>query len=296
LTDFLSIQDCPIQKNAPLREHCTFKTGGKADLLAIPENERALISVLDLCREKGLKYHILGNGSNVLMPDEGLRGAVVKIADGFNDISIDGDAVTCGAGAKLTSLCLFALKSSLSGLEFAYGIPGTVGGAVYMNAGAYGGEIKDVILSARHIDGNLNPGEFIKENLKMSYRRGVYTDSDYIITGASFRLKEGDPVLIKKEMDRITAQRASKQPLEYPNAGSIFKRPEGFYAGTLIEECGLKGFSIGGAAVSEKHAGFIINKGGATSGDVLKLIKHIQDTVLEKKGVLLETEVKVVQN
>ena len=235
----------------------------------------------------------IGNGSNLLINDNGFYGIVFKLDGDFKQISIvDENTIKCGTGTTLAKLCKFALDHNLSGLEFAWGIPGSVGGAAFMNAGAYGGEMKDVLEASAYIapDGTL--GTFTAEEMNLSYRHSVYSENNYIITSITVKLKPDSYEAIRGRMDDFMGRRKDKQPLEYPSAGSVFKRPEGYYAGGLIEECGLKGCQIGGAQVSEKHAGFIINKGGAACEDVCGLIKHIQDTVFEKKGVLLECEIK----
>lgn len=281
------------KENFPLKTIASFKTGGNADLLVSPKSEEEIICVLKACKEKNIPYAILGNSTNLLIADEGYRGVIIRIGKEFSKISYHGDGIIeCKAGASLASLCNFALKQGLTGLEFAYGIPGTAGGAAYMNAGAYGGEMKDVLLSCKHITPDFKVEAFEKDNLNLAYRKSVYTDSPYAITSLILQLQKGDPVQIKAKMDELLGKRKDKQPLDFPSAGSTFKRPEGYFAGGLIEECGLKGYSVGGAQVSEKHAGFVINKGGATTNDILELIHDVQAKVLEMKGVSLETEVK----
>ena len=284
-----------VVENAPMSKYTSFKTGGNARVLIIPESAETLADLVKLCKKQGVKPLVIGNGSNLLVTDKGIDGVVIKIGSQMSSIELIGeDTVVCGAGAQLKSLCSFMLEHSLSGLEFAYGIPGTLGGAVYMNAGAYGGEIKDVLVSCTHIDSDGNIGELSGDALSLGYRRSAYTDNGFTVVSAVLKLKKGNADEIKAAMDDKLSRRRDKQPLEFPSAGSTFKRPEGYFAGALIEECGLKGFTVGGAQVSEKHAGFVINKGGATSDDILKLIEHIQKTVYEKCGVLLEPEVKIV--
>lgn len=279
----------------PLAKLTSFQTGGEADLLLIPNSKESLRDIVSACRRDSIPFCVVGNGSNLLFSDAGFRGAVLRLGTPMSAIRMLPDGrIFCEAGAPLTALCLFALRQGLTGLEFAYGIPGTVGGAVYMNAGAYGGEMRDVLCEARHIAPDGTFGAFAGEDLKLGYRTSVYTDTDYLITGAVLRLEQGDPDEIKAAMDDKMPRRKEKQPLEYPSAGSTFKRPEGHFAGALIEGCGLKGYSIGGAQVSEKHAGFVINKGGATTADILALIKHIQKTVYAKTGVQLQTEVRYI--
>lgn len=287
---------CEFYENEPMSNRTSFKTGGPADLLVCPGNIDALITILKVCKENNIRTFIIGNGSNILVSDNGLSGVVVMLSSNFSEIKLlDEETVYCQSGVSMTKLCRFALEHSLSGLEFAFGIPGTAGGAAYMNAGAYGGEMKDVLVKCEHIDENMNISSFSDDELKLGYRKSVYTDSSNIITSLTLKLKKADYNDIKAKMDENLFKRKDKQPLEYPSAGSTFKRPEGYFAGALIEECGLKGYSVGGAQVSEKHAGFVINKNHATSSDVLKLISHIQDTVYKNKGVLLETEVKIFE-
>lgn len=276
----------------PLKKHTSFKIGGCADVFVMPKNYDELRFCLGAADQTETPVFILGNGSNILVSDKGIRGAVIS-TEGLSALTVDGEKVIAFAGAKLMSLCNFAKENSLSGLEFAYGIPGSVGGAVYMNAGAYGGEMKDVIESV-YADKN---GELVlikAEELDFSYRHSCFCDSNDIIVYAVFSLKKGEKSLIDAKMKDIMQRRVDKQPLNYPSAGSVFKRPEGYFAGALIEGAGLKGMRIGGAEVSEKHAGFLINAGNATSKDVLDLIKYVQETVYKKDGVLLEPEVKLV--
>lgn len=277
----------------PLSAHTTFKIGGPAEMFINAKNVQEVTGVIKFCKRNDLKVFPLGKGSNLLVSDEGVDGIVLNLGSGISDVHLlDEETIYCEAGASLAKLCNFALENSLTGLEFAYGIPGSVGGAVFMNAGAYGGEIKDVILYADHSDENCKLGRFEKDELDMSYRHSIYSCKKYIITGAAFKLKKGDRNEIKAKMDELIGKRYDKQPMDMPSAGSTFKRPEGAYASALIDECGLKGFSVGGAQVSEKHAGFIVNKGGATCDDVLKLIEHIKDRVKIETGYRLETEVE----
>ena len=290
------LNGCDLKENILLKDYTTFKTGGVCPLVITPHTADGTGAVLKALKSENVRYAVLGNGSNILAPDEGFDGVIIKIADGITDMYLIGeDEIYCGAGVKLVKLCNFALEHSLSGLEFAYGIPGSCGGAVYMNAGAYGGEIKDVIQKAEHIDNSGEPGSFEHDELGLGYRRSVYADNGFIITGAVFKLKKADKTEIKAKMDDLISRRKAKQPLEYPSAGSTFKRPEGYFAGALIEECGLKGYAVGGACVSPKHAGFVINTGSATAEDILKLIEHIKTTVQKEKGVTLEPEVKILR-
>lgn len=274
-----------------MKEHTSFKIGGNADFFITAKTVDELKAVISLCRENDVPYMIIGNGSNLLISDDGIKGAVIRLEGEFKNITVEGDEITAGAGASLTKLCLDAYKASLTGLEFGYGIPGSVGGAAYMNAGAYGGEMKDVIISCTHLDEDLNIGTFNLDELDLSYRHSAYMNGEYIILSVKLRLNKGDSTAIKAHMDLFMQKRMDKQPLDYPSAGSVFKRPEGAFAAALIESCGLKGRSVGGAQVSEKHSGFIINTGDATCQDVLDLVKIIQDEVKEKTGYELHREI-----
>lgn len=290
LANFLESENIEYRQNEPMRAHTTFKIGGEADIFIIPASPAALISAVKKCTELEITYSILGNGSNLLVSDGGIEGAVISLA-GINGISAEGEKITCGAGAMLSSVCLKALSLSLTGLEFAYGIPGTAGGALYMNAGAYGGQMADVIESAECLTASGEIKTLKKEDMRLGYRSSVFKKGGLIIISLTLALKKGDKAEIKAEMDELLNRRKQKQPLEYPSAGSTFKRPEGYFAGALIEKNGLKGLSVGGAQVSEKHAGFVINRGGATAADVKALIGKIQKKVFENDGVMLEPEV-----
>lgn len=284
-----------VYENAPMKKYTSFKTGGNADLLIIPASAEALSQIIKKCKELNIKPFVMGNGSNLLVTDNGYKGVIIKIGSRLSGIRLlDSDTIECEAGVMMKTLCNFALDNSLSGLEFAFGIPGNLGGAVYMNAGAYGGEMKDVLYSCTHIDSDGNIATLSKDELDLGYRRSAYTDNGYTIVSAVLKLNKGNKTEIKEAMNDKLRRRKEKQPLEFPSAGSTFKRPEGYFAGALIEDCGLKGYTIGGAQVSEKHAGFVINRGTATSTDILNLIKHIQNRVFEKHGVKLETEVKII--
>ena len=304
----LRAEGIAYRENEPLAAHCTFKIGGPADVFAQPETEEQLCRTIALCRECGVKYYLLGNGSNILFEDAGYHGVVIdttalKMGIGIlENVCHPGaapgevyDAVAAGAGLKLSALCAAALENGLTGLEFAYGIPGTVGGAVYMNAGAYGGEMKDVLVRCTHIDRDGKSGQLAGEDLHLSYRHSAYYDNGCIITGLELRLQPGDPAEIKAKMDDLIGRRREKQPIEYPSAGSTFKRPPGHFAGALIDQCGLRGTSVGGARVSEKHAGFVINTGGATCADVLALCRQCREKVLAETGVELEMEIRVTE-
>lgn len=280
----------------PMRLYTTFKTGGPAELFIIPDGVGELKAVLSLCGESGVDTFILGKGSNLLVSDEGIRDkAVIYIGEGFDFIrEIDDCTFEAGAGTSVAAICKYALSKSLSGLEFAYGIPGSVGGAAFMNAGAYGGEVKDVISLCKHISLKGETGQFEADELDFSYRHSVYSSGGYVITSVTFRLNKGEKSDIEAAMQDFITRRKDKQPLEYPSAGSVFKRPEGYFAGALIEQSGLKGKRIGGAMVSEKHAGFIINYDNATTTDIVDLIKYCQKTVKEKFSVDLETEIRFI--
>ena len=262
--------DCKILKNELMSKHTSFKIGGPADLFIEINTQIALLEILNILNEFNIPFYLLGNGSNLLVSDTGIRGVVLKLSKSFNDIKLIGrKKISCGAGISLAKLCLFAENNFLSGLEFLWGIPGTVGGAVFMNAGAYGKEIKDIIVSSIHITKQGKKVELNKDELDLSYRHSIYSKTNDIITEVNFELIKANQVYIRELMNDLMSRRKEKQPLEYPSAGSVFKRPIGNFAGLLIEECGLKGKTIGKAMVSEKHAGFIINIGNATCQNVL---------------------------
>ncbi len=287
---------CEVKENVSMKDYTTFKTGGNCELLISPNSTVALSEIVKECNKCDIPYTVLGNGSNVLVSDDGLNGIVIYIAEGLSDIKLLSDTtIYCEAGVKLGTLCNFALDNSLSGLEFAFGIPGSVGGAVFMNAGAYGGEMKDVVTKVYHIDNSGNEGCLIGDTLSFGYRKSAYEENGCIITGVEFSLKKGNKTEIKEKMTDLLGRRKDKQPLEYPSAGSTFKRPEVGFAGAFIEECGLKGKQIGGAMVSKKHAGFIINYDSATSDDILKLMDYVKETVKKEKGVTLTPEVRFLR-
>ncbi len=295
ILDQARILGCDALENEPMSKHTTFKIGGKADAYIKVGNLGMLSTLLKECEKAGADYMILGNGSNVLVDDEGIRGVVFRLDGEFRQIAlVEEDTIFCGAGATLASLCKFALSCGLGGLEFAWGIPGTVGGAVYMNAGAYGGEMKDVVYSVAYMTPGGVIGRTEKDDLNFGYRTSVFRASKNIITGVTLRLKKDDPEKIREKMDDFMQRRSSKQPLELPSAGSVFKRPQGNYAGALIEQCGLKGKSRGGAQVSEKHAGFIVNKGNAKAADVKNLIREVQTAVYDQTGYNLECELIIL--
>ncbi len=296
LINSLDEKKIPYRLDEPMKLYTTFKTGGPAALFIIPEGEDELRDVVSLCYKAEVGTFVLGKGSNLLVSDEGIRDkAVIYIGEGFDYINeIDEFTFEAGAGTSVAAVCKYALSKSLSGLEFAYGIPGSVGGAAFMNAGAYGGEVKDVITLCKHISEKGEKGQFGAHELDFSYRHSAYSGGGYVITSVVFRLRKGDRRQIEDAMHDFISRRKDKQPLEYPSAGSVFKRPEGYFAGALIEQSGLKGKRIGGAMVSEKHAGFIINYDNATTDDVISLIKHCQETVKKKFSVELETEIRFV--
>lgn len=286
---------CKAERDVPMSKYTTFRIGGNASVMLTPLNDEQLVSIIKECKKENIKPFILGNGSNMLISDDGLKTVVINMCRPDPSIElVNGDTIICDAGITMSKVCNFALDNGLTGLEFAFGIPGSAGGAAYMNAGAYGGEMKDVLIECRHIDSDGNLGSLKGEELGLSYRTSAYEHNGYIITTLVMKLKKGDKAEIKAKMQELLQRRKDKQPLEYPSAGSTFKRPVGYFAGGLIEECGLKGCSVGGAQVSEKHAGFIINKGGATAQDVLDLIKYVQDRVYEERGIHLEPEVRLI--
>ena len=294
LKNFAETVGCPFTENEPMINHTSFKIGGNADIALTPQNEQMLAGIIKQCKNLDIPYYVLGNGSNLLVSDTGIRGAVI-FTNAFNGIEqVDEFTIKCGAGVKNSQLCSFALEHSLSGFEFLWGIPGTVGGAVYMNAGAYGGEIKDVFVSSEHVDNNGAIGEFSADDIDYSYRHSAYSDTGFAITSVMLRGTHAGQADIRRKMDELMQRRKDKQPLEYPSAGSVFKRPQNAYAAALIEECGLKGASVGGAQVSEKHSGFIINTGGATCSDVKILIEKIKEDVFLNKSISLECEIKIL--
>ncbi len=286
--------ECEYSTTALLCEYTSFKIGGKADVMVFPDTLEKIKNIVEFANEQMLPVFVLGKGSNLLVSDDGIRGIVINTSKLDKIELIDETTIFCQCGASLMRLCRFALENSLSGLEFAFGIPGTAGGAAYMNAGAYGGEMKDVLVKCEHICADGKIGSFENDELELGYRKSVYSDSEYVITSLVLKLEKADREEIKAKMDDLMSRRKDKQPLEYPSAGSTFKRPEGYFAGALIEQCGLKGCTVGGAQVSEKHAGFVINVGGATAKDVNELMAHCQKVVFENTGVTLEPEVKRV--
>lgn len=290
LTRFCEENSIVYKLNEPMSCHTSFKIGGAADIFISVSLANELSAVFKKCGELNIPRFIIGKGSNLLVSDLGLEGAVISLL-GLNGISVSGEEITCGAGAALSDICRAALRNSLTGLEFAYGIPGSIGGAVYMNAGAYGGEISGAVLSAECMTADGSTVKVEAKDMNFGYRKSVFKENGTTVISAVLRLQKGEKKEIEEKMEDYISRRKSKQPLEYPSAGSFFKRPEGYFAGALIEKNGLKGASVGGAQVSCKHAGFIINRGGATAADVMKLSRKVSDTVLAKDGVSLEREV-----
>lgn len=288
---------CTTERDAVLKNYTTFKIGGKCPLLVKMRGEESFLRLIPLAEKLGTPYYIFGKGSNLLVDSDGINRVVFLSGSGFSDISfLEDNVIRCEAGAALSALCKFACENSLTGLEFAYGIPGSVGGAVFMNAGAYGGEIKDVVASVRAMDKNGNITKYHAEELDFSYRHSRFSTGGEIILTADFKLKNGDKSQIKATMEDILERRRSKQPLEFPSAGSTFKRPEGSYASLLIEQCGLKGVHVGDAEVSTKHSGFIINKGSADFSQVMELIGIVRKKVLEETGYKLECEPLIISD
>lgn len=279
-------------KDEDMKKHTSFKIGGTADYMTLPESPEEIKSIIELCKERKVPYVIIGNGSNLLVSDKGIEGVVIKISSGMSEMKVYGEVIHAGAGVLLSTLSKKALEHGLTGLEFASGIPGTLGGAVVMNAGAYGGEMKDVLEKIGYLDAEGNICEMVNENASMGYRTSIFSDSELIVLYCTVRLRKGDKEEISATMNELNAKRREKQPLSLPSAGSTFKRPEGYFAAKLIEDAGLKGFTMGGAAVSEKHSGFVVNIGDATAEDVRKLMSHVKKTVYEKFDVSLEPEVK----
>ena len=290
LCDLLGAEQ--VLKDEPMSRHTTFRVGGPSDYFVVPRSTREIRDTIAICRQEGVPYYILGNGSNLLVGDKGYRGVVIQIYKNLNQIRTEGNLIYAQAGALLSKVAAEALEHSLKGLEFASGIPGTLGGAVMMNAGAYGGEMKQVIERAVVLtqDGEIKPLSL--EELELGYRTSIIARENYVVLEAIIRLEKGDAEEIRSYMEELKNKRVTKQPLEYPSAGSTFKRPEGFFAGKLIEDAGLRGFQVGNAQVSEKHCGFVINKGGATAAEIVSLMEQVADKVEANAGVRLEPEVK----
>lgn len=282
-----------LHRMEPMSRHTTFRVGGPADVLVQPQGEQ-LAQVIRLCGQQDVPYYIVGNGSNLLVGDGGIRGLVIEMGKGQDDIFIQEDRIVAGAGVLLSRLANEAAESGLGGMEFAAGIPGSLGGAVVMNAGAYGGEMKDIIECVTVLDSMGNEKELGLEELAFGYRRSCILEHGYIVTKAVVKLESGDKARIRDRMKELGEMRISKQPIQYPSAGSTFKRPEGYFAGKLIMDAGLRGYQVGGAQVSEKHCGFVINKGGATAADIRKLMQDVREEVEKQFNVTLEPEVKMI--
>lgn len=295
LTQYLDSESIIYKENVSFKTLSTFKTGGNLSALVIPKTVEEVKSAVKYCKDNLLYTVILGRGSNILAPDEGIEGVGIKFAEEFSDIQVNGNTITAMSGASLTSVSKFALENGLSGLEFAFGIPGNIGGAVYMNAGAYGGEMSFVVSSVTYLDENLEVKIASSSQLDFSYRHSMFCGTEKIILSATFELKNGDKTAIKAKMDENLTARNDKQPVNYPSAGSTFKRPKGGFAAALIDEAGLKGFRIGGAMVSEKHAGFVINYDNASTKDILDIVKAIKEKVYENSGIELEPEIKILK-
>lgn len=283
-----------VLMNELMSGHSTFKAGGPADFYVTPEKTAQVVELVRLCETTGIAYHIHGNGSNVLFSDSGYRGVIISIGRSMSSMQISDGVIHAEAGVTLAALAAYAAKNCLTGLEFASGIPGTLGGAVTMNAGAYGGEMKDVLVSVTVCDRAGNIKTLQKEELQLGYRTSIIQKEDYIVLGADMKLTAGDAEEIRATMNELNSRRREKQPLEYGSAGSTFKRPEGHFAGQLIEESGLKGYRVGDAMVSEKHAGFVVNVENATAEDILSVIRHVQKEVKLRFNIELETEVKLI--
>lgn len=291
-------QTCLSEENIlidePMSRHTTFRIGGPADYFLLPQNVGEVREIIRICKENQVPYFILGNGSNLLVSDEGYRGVVIQIYKNMNEIICEGNRITAQAGALLATIARKAMETSLTGFEFAGGIPGTAGGAAVMNAGAYGGELKDVLVEATVLKDTGEISLIPVSELEMGYRTSIIKKNDYIVLEIVIELEKGNQENIKARMRELTEQRTSKQPLEFPSAGSTFKRPEGYFAGKLIMDAGLRGYKVGGAQVAEKHCGFVINAGDATAEDVLQLMRDVKRIVKEQFGVELEPEVKML--
>ncbi len=285
---------CVVNEHEPMAAHTSFKIGGAADLFVSAVDREQASAVLRFCRQEQIPLRVIGNGSNLLVSDNGIAGVVLRFAAAETPFVVDGCRITAQAGASLKRLCTVACENGLTGLEFAYGIPGTVGGGVYMNAGAYGGELSDTIRSVTALTPDGEAVVLSADEMHFGYRHSVLMDNDLFVWSVELELQRGDSAAIREAMEAHLTARKEKQPLEYPSGGSFFKRPVGYFAGALIEQSGLKGYAVGGAQVSEKHAGFVINRGGATCADVMALCEHVQREVEARFGVKLEREVQLV--
>lgn len=284
-----------IRYNEPMSKHTTMRVGGPVDIMVLPNTIEEIIDVINYAKENNIPIKVIGNGSNMLVSDLGIEGIVVKLTCNMSNVNICEETVTCTAGASMPKTAVIAKQNSLTGFEFACGIPGTIGGGVKMNAGAYGGQISDALVSCKYLDEDLNLKEIENKDMNYSYRHSIFIDNpNYIVLEAKFKLSKGNIEEIESKMQENNTSRKTKQPYEYPSAGSVFRRPEGYFVGKLVQDSGLRGATVGGAQVSEKHTGFIINKDNATCQDIINLIKLVQVTVKEKFGVELKTEVEFV--
>ena len=291
-----TLEEGRVRTDESMKQHTTFRTGGKADFFVTPGTKEELRDVVEVCKKRRMPYYIIGNGSNLLVSDTGYRGVIIQIYREMSEITADKGCITAQAGALLSKVACRAYEEGLAGFEFASGIPGTVGGACMMNAGAYGGEMKDVLSRVQVLTGEGKVEELSPGDLELGYRTSNILKKGYVVLGAWFCLKKGDPDKILARMEELAGLRRQKQPLEYPSAGSTFKRPEGYFAGKLIQDAGLRGFSLGDAQVSEKHCGFVVNKGHASASDIMGLCRQVSGKVKERFGVELELEIKCLGN
>jgi len=289
--------NCIVRYDEPLKNHTTFKIGGNCIALIEPKEVSDIVEAVKICKENNIKFFVIGNGSNLLVPDDGYNGVIIKLKSEFSTIKVEGEYLIVNSGLKLSEVYTVAYENSLTGFEFASGIPGTIGGAIFMNAGAYGGEMKDIVESVEVLDlDNFELRELKNEELEFSYRKSIIQRKNYIVTTIKLKLKKGNKEEINAVYEDLRDRRNSKQPLNFGSAGSTFKRPEGHFASKLIEDAGLKGYHINDAWVSEKHSGFIVNKGNASYKEVMELIEYVQKVVFEKFGVKLETEVRILKD
>lgn len=283
-----------ILEQEPMQKHTTFRIGGAAKYFAMPKNVDEIMTLIRYCQEQELPYCVLGNGSNVLFTDNGYEGMIIRIGSAMSEIRVDGTSVYAQAGAILARVASLAYEAGLTGMEFAAGIPGSIGGAIVMNAGAYGGEMKDIVSYVEVLSTDGSFRRYTGDEMEFSYRHSII-DADKIVVGVGLTLEHGDKTAILDRMNELAEARRSKQPLEYPSAGSTFKRPQGYFAAKLIDDSGLRGYRVGGAMISEKHCGFVVNVGQASSADVQAVMQHVQDVVKEKYGVVLEPEVRIIR-
>ena len=293
LINFLSSNNIKFEQRVPLKDISTFKIGGFADMVCFPESAKQISDIVKFCKNNTIDYMSFGRCSNVVFSDYGIKKLIIK-TDMLDLLTVEGNYITAGAGVMLAKVSRFSVDCGFKGMEFAYGIPGSLGGAVYMNAGAYGGEMSQIVYKSEYVDENGDIKTLDSEKHSFGYRKSFFSDKSYIITSSTLVLQNGDVYESERLICEFQTARKTKQPLEFPSAGSVFKRPEGYFAGKLIQDCGLKGYSIGGAKVSEKHCGFIINTGNATCDDVMNLVDHIKNSVFETFGVHLECELKFI--